>query len=213
VNDAASVNDELLALGTATLGESGAHVVASGIAAVWPGAALAGPAYTAMCSEADNLPIHAAVAAAPAGSIVCAGFDQPAERGYWGEVLTVAARARALRGLVIDGCVRDADAIERLAFPVFARGLALRGATKNRVGTIGDAADVGGITVSTGDIVVADRDGVVAIDIDSLEPVLAAARRRAEHEQQLFVALRNGATTVDLLTLDPSIVRGAAGRA
>jgi 4-hydroxy-4-methyl-2-oxoglutarate aldolase len=204
------VNEELLSLGTATLGESGALVLASGIAAVWPGSALAGPVYTAMCSEADNLPIHAAVAAAPAGSIVCAGFDQPAERGYWGEVLTIAARARGLGGLVIDGCVRDADAIERLGFPVFARGLALRGATKDRAGTIGDAADLAGVTVRTGDIVVADRDGVVVIPVNSLERVLTAARRRAELEQQMFAALRNGATTVDLLTLDPSIVRGVA---
>jgi 4-hydroxy-4-methyl-2-oxoglutarate aldolase len=200
------VNQELLALGTATLGESGAHVLAPGIAAIWPGAALAGPAYTVMCSEADNLPLHAAVVSAPAGSILCAGFEQPAERGYWGEVLTVAARARELSGLVIDGCVRDADAIERLGFAVFARGLALRGASKNRVGTIGGVAEVGGVTVRTGDVVVADRDGVVVIPIDSIDQVLAAGRRRAEKEQQMLAALRDGATTIELLTLDPSIV-------
>lgn len=206
------MNQELLSLGTATLGESGAHVLSSGIAAVWSGAQLAGPAYTAMCSEADNLPIHAAIAAAPRGSIVCAGFDHSVERGYWGEVLTVAARAREIDGLVIDGWVRDVAAIEELGFPVFARGLALRGATKNRPGTIGESAHIDGVTVHTGDVVVADRDGVVVIPADSLEPVIAAARRRAEHEQEMFAALRNGATTVDLLTLDTTIVRIGVAR-
>lgn len=209
MNGATDRNDELLALGSATLGESGALVLASNISPVWPGAALAGPAYTAMCSEADNLAIHAAVVAAPAGSILCAGFERPAERGYWGEVLTTGAKARGLVGLVIDGCVRDADAIERLGFPVFAQGLALPGATKNQAGTIGDRAEVGGVTVRTGDIVCADRDGVVVIPIDLFEPVLTAARQRAEKEQGLFEALRAGATTVELLSLDASIVRRA----
>jgi len=59
------------------------------------------------------------------------------ELGYWGEVLTTAAEARGLAGLVIDGCVRDTAALAAHAFPVFSTGVALPGATKNRVGAVG----------------------------------------------------------------------------
>ena len=153
----------MLALGSATLGESGGTPVDHGIGAMWAGARVAGPAFVAACGTADNLAVHVATAEAPAGSVLCAGFPSPADRGYWGEVLTTAAQARGVLGLVIDGGVRDAEALERLAFPVFARGLVLRGATKQAGGSVGGAVLLGGVMVSTGDWIVADRDGVVVI--------------------------------------------------
>src|SRR5664279_6513116 len=98
---------ELIELGAATLGESGAHAMRARIRAAWPGARLAAPAFPVHCTPGDNLAIHAAVAEAPAGyALVVDVGDQP-ELGYWGEVLTTGAQARGLAGLVIDGGVRD----------------------------------------------------------------------------------------------------------
>lgn len=209
---------ELLELGAATLGESGATPMDPGIAAIWTGATVAGPAFVAACGAADNLALHVAAAEAPPGSVLCVGFDAPADRGYWGEVLTTGAQARGLVGLVIDGGVRDADALERLAFPVFARGLVLRGATKTRSGAVGGTTDVGGVAVSTGDWIVGDRDGVVVIPHDQLGDVLGAGHERAAKEAAMFTALRSGSTTVQLLDLDTTAVTrptrpsGLAGR-
>jgi 4-hydroxy-4-methyl-2-oxoglutarate aldolase len=194
--------DELLALGAATLGETGGTPLPPEIRAMWTGARAAGPAFVAACGTGDNLALHVAAAEAPAGSVLCAGFDAPADRGYWGEVLTTGAQARGLVGLVIDGGVRDADALERLAFPVFARGLVLQGATKLAAGTVGGTTDLGGVAVNTGDWIVGDRDGVVVIPGDRLDDVLDAGRRRAAKEEEMFAALRRGSTTVDLLDLD-----------
>lgn len=201
-------------LGAATLGESGAAQMASRIRAVWRGAALAAPAYPVGCPPGDNLAIHAAVTRAPAGAALVVDVGDLAERGYWGEVLTTAAEARRLVGLVIDGGVRDVAALEAHGFPAFATTVALPGARKEAAGTTGSPVEVGGVRVAAGDWVVGDVDGVVVVPGERLSEVVGAARGRAEKEAQMFDALRAGRSTVELLGLDDSIVRshGSGGQ-
>jgi 4-hydroxy-4-methyl-2-oxoglutarate aldolase len=202
-----SMQRELLALGAATLGESGAERMAPRVAAVWAGARVCGTAMPVHCTPGDNLAVHVAVTAAAAGAVLCVDVGDERALGYWGEVLTTAAEARGIAGLVIDGCVRDVDALEAHGFPVFSSGVALTGATKVREGTVGAPARVGDVDVHTGDVVVADRDGVVVIRAASLADVVDAGRTRAERERVLFDELRAGATTVDLLGLDPGKIK------
>jgi 4-hydroxy-4-methyl-2-oxoglutarate aldolase len=128
------------------------------------------------------------------------------ERGYWGEVLTTGAESRGLAGLVIDGCVRDTAALQAHAFPVFSTGVALRGAGKVSGGAVGVHVTVADAEVATGDWVVGDRDGVVVIPAGVLDQVLAAGAARAAAEATLFAQLRQGATTIELLSIDPSPV-------
>ncbi len=205
-----SANDliaaELLELGAATIGESGGRPMRSRIHAAWPGATLAAPALPVVCDAGDNLAIHVAVANAPEGvALVVSVGDQP-ELGYWGEVLTTAARSRGIVGLVIDGCVRDIARLEHHRFPVFSAGIALPGATKQRRGSVGAPAVVGGVEVGTGDWVVADGDGVAVVPGASVHTVLDAGRARATKEDGFFAELRAGKTTIELLGLDPSPV-------
>ena len=204
-----SVADELLALGAATLGESGAAVLHPRLKPAWPGARLAGPAFTAECPAGDNLAVHVAVAEAPPGAALVVDCTAEPGRGYWGEVLTTGAEARGLAGLVLDGGVRDVDALAAHRFPVFSALVALRGAAKEAGGTVGGPVTIGDVTVQPGDWVVADADGVVVIAAADLDAVLTAARARAEKEQGLFAALREGRTTIDLLDLKGDNVRRA----
>jgi 4-hydroxy-4-methyl-2-oxoglutarate aldolase len=152
------------------------------------------------------LAIHVAVATAPPGHVLVVDVGDQAEFGYWGEVLTTGAKARSLAGLVIDGGVRDVAALEAHGFAVFSTTVALRGAAKLAPGAVGAPAVVGGVQVATGDWVVGDSDGVTVIAAAALEDVLAAGRARADKEEGLFAALVDGATTVELLGLDPSSV-------
>src|SRR5260370_17255494 len=115
-----------------------------------------------MCHPGDNLMIHVAVARAQAGAVIVVQA-QDASYGVWGEVLTVAAMARGIAGLVVDGSVRDLGAIRRLGFPLFARGTALRGTNKSARGTIGAVITCGGAPVSLADLIVADESGLVVI--------------------------------------------------
>jgi 4-hydroxy-4-methyl-2-oxoglutarate aldolase len=133
-----------------------------------------------------------------------------ADRGYWGEVLTTAAEAAGIVGLVLDGGVRDVAALEAHGFPVFSSTIALTGATKDKPGTVGLPVRVGGVRVSAGDWVVADVDGVTFVPHAALDEVLAAGRAREAKEAGFFDALRSGSTTVELLGLDVTLVRDAA---
>lgn len=201
----------LAGLGSATLGESGGLAVNRRLRPVWPGASIAAPAYPVGCTPGDNLAVHVAVTKAPRGSALVVDVGQVIDRGYWGEVLTTAAEAAGLMGLVLDGGVRDVGALEAHGFPVFSAGVALTGATKDKPGTVGLPVRIGGVEVSAGDWVVADVDGVTIVPRALLDEVLAAGREREAKEAGFFAALRNGSTTVDLLGLDASLVRGPAG--
>lgn len=202
-NDLAST---FAALGAATLGESGGRPMAPRIRPVWPGARVSGPAFPVACSTADNLAIHVAVAEAPAGSVLVVSVGLEPARGYWGEVLTTAAEARGIAGLVIDGGVRDVDALHAHGFPVFSAMIALRGATKVQPGRIGGRALVGDVDVDEGDWIVGDTDGVTVVPRARLEEIRVAGATRAEREQHYFEQLKAGRTTLELLGLDDAPV-------
>jgi 4-hydroxy-4-methyl-2-oxoglutarate aldolase len=178
--------------GAATLGESGARIMAPRIAPAWPGARIAAPAFPVRCTSGDNLAIHVAVAEAPAGNVLVVDVGELPDFGYWGEVLTTAAQARGLQGLVIDGGVRDIVAIETLGFPVFASTIALRGATKDQAGAVNIPIRCGGASIVRGDWVVGDADGVVIVPRAVEAEVLARAWAKVAGEDLTRAALRAG---------------------
>ncbi len=203
--------DALSALGSATVGESGGIATDRRLKPAWSGAALAAPAYPVGCTPGDNLAVHVAVTRAPEGSALVVDVGRVPDRGYWGEVLTTAAEAAGLAGLVLDGGVRDVAALEAHRFPVFSATIALTGATKDKPGTVGAPVRVGGVRVASGDWVVADVDGVAFVAGDALSDVLSAGQDREAKEAGYFSALKSGSTTVELLGLDASLVRRGDG--
>ncbi len=209
--DVAAVAAALARLGSATIGESGGRAAHRRLRPAWSGAAVAAPAYPVGCTPGDNLAVHVAVTTAPRGSVLVVDVGQVADRGYWGEVLTTAAEAAGLAGLVLDGGVRDVAALEAHGFPVFSAAIALTGATKDKPGTVGAPVRVGGVRVASGDWVVADVDGVAFVAGDVLSDVLAAGQDREAKEAGYFSALKSGSTTVELLGLDASLVRRGDG--
>ena len=193
---------QALGLGSATLYEAAGRVGAlpHQIKPIRDSWRLAGAAYTVRCDVGDNLAVHRAVAEAPGGAIlVVAANGDPA--GYWGEVLTVAAQARGLGGLVIDGGVRDTVRIEELGWLTWARAVAIAGCDKKQPGEIGGVVTISDVEARTGDFVVADRDGVVVIPAARAAEVLATGAARASRESDLFERLRAGELTLDLLGL------------
>ena len=109
--------EALRQLGSATLGESGGLATHRRLKPAWSGAVLAAPAYPVGCTPGDNLAVHVAVTTAPRGSVLVVDVGRVADRGYWGEVLTTAAEAAGLAGLVIDGGVRDVAAARSPRLP------------------------------------------------------------------------------------------------
>jgi 4-hydroxy-4-methyl-2-oxoglutarate aldolase len=167
----------------------------------WRGARVCGPAVTVECPPSDNLMLHVAVAHARPGVVIVATVGGYLQAGAWGEILTEAARARGLAGLVIDGAVRDIDAIEASGFPVFSRGLAIGSCTKERPGKLDAPIQLGGATVGPGDLVFGNADGLVIVERDRIDEVYQAATGRRRKELEIITKLREGRTTMELLGL------------
>lgn len=191
------------ALGSAVVADSADRfgVLASPIRLL-SGDGLAGPAFTVRTMAAENSTLHRAVQAAPAGSLLvvdAAGYE---DRAVWGELITVAARARRIRGVVIDGAVRDIEAIRRMNFPVFARSITPAGPHRGWRGTFGEPISCGGTVVSTGDLVVGDADGVVVVPAANAERVLQRAEQLVESERDLLRRAAEGIPTTELLNIE-----------
>lgn len=195
---------DLLPLGTATLGEAwpAARLVAAPIRPLGPGMALAGTALPLRCLPGDNLALHLAIAAARPGDVLVADYGGSLESGPFGEIMALACRMRGIAGLVIDGAVRDSAQIAGLGFPVFARGLNIRGTAKSDRGEIGVPVVLGGVTIAPGDVILADADAILVLDAADLAPALAAAQARAAREAAMMTRLRQGETTLSILGLD-----------
>jgi 4-hydroxy-4-methyl-2-oxoglutarate aldolase len=185
---------------TGTLCESGASALAPGLRPVWPCGRLVGRALTVDCPAGENLMLHRAVARAQAGDVIVARCGG-ALHGYWGEVLAEASRARGILGLVIDGSVRDIEAMEEIGFPVFAAGTALPGTAKAIGGSVGESIEVRGVRIAPGDAVIADVSGVVAIPASAVDGVRERAQARSGKERGMIESLRRGTTTLELLGL------------
>lgn len=185
--------NELLEIGASTVYEGSGQEwwVDPRIRPAWRGARLAGPAFTVKAGLGDNLALQRAVREAPAGAVLVVDAGGGAF-GHWGGILTEIALLRGLAGLIIDGTVRDIDEIEKLGFPIFSTGIAMRHANKSDPGVIGEQITLAGRTVEAGDVVVADADGVAIVPSGSATAALEAARARAERERLRIATIRRG---------------------
>ena len=203
-----AVLDELLALGTATLHEAAGRtgVLPPELRPVAASMRLAGPAFTVRCPPGDNLWIHRAIyAAAPSDILVVATGDPTAEWGYWGEIMTVAARQAGIGGLVLQGGTRDHDALIAAGLPIYSLGPCIRGTEKDKTldhGRLGTPIQLRDLTIHRGDIIVGDADGLVALAPHAIHDVIRVARDRVAHEREAIQALHEGATTLSLYGLD-----------
>ena len=200
---------ELRALGAATVHEAqgGAGALDSGIKPLAPSMRLAGPALTVDCKPADNLMLHYAMLKAQPGDVLVVDAKGFLESGVWGDVFTEQALKIGLAGLVINGAVRDAAAIISAGFPVFARGLSIKGSGKHQPGRLNVPVTIGDVQIRPGDLIVGDQDGLVVVAQGELEPVLALSRAREAREAAYRERIRNGATTVELLGLADTLHR------
>lgn len=181
------------------LGKQGA--MAFHIKPLYRGMKLCGPALTVAVPPGDNLMIHYAMTLARPGDVLVVDASGFTEAGPWGDIMTTAAMAQGIAGLVIDGCVRDAETLHELGFSVFARGTSMKGTTKEHPGDVNVPITCGSVHVSPGDIVVGDDDGVVVVPRAQAPSVLERARAREADEEAKRRELRAGKSTVELLGL------------
>jgi len=154
-------------------------VVRHVIRPLWPAMPrIAGPAFTVRTAKHDNLMLHAAIYRAEPGDVIVveAGDEEMAVAG--GNVCAVAQR-HGVAGFVVDGVVRDVTEARANGFPLFARGISPIPGAKDGPGEINGSISCGGITVTPGDVVVADEEGIVVVPRARAEEVLKKAEAKA----------------------------------
>lgn len=201
--------DRLRAFGSATIHEAqgGTGAFDSGMKPLDPASRLAGPAFTLEMRPADNLMLHYALLKARPGEVLVVDAKGFMEAGPWGDILTLQAMKLGLAGLVIHGCVRDASQIIEAGFPVFCRGLSIKGTGKNQPGRINVPLLIGDVEIRPGDIIVGDRDGLVAVRATEVAEVIARSEVREAKEADMRVAIEKGRTTAELLGLSETLRR------
>lgn len=151
-----------------------------------------GQAVTVVCRPGDNLMVHKALALAAPGDVVVVATGGNVTSAVFGELMCHSAVAARLGGLVVDGAIRDGDAIAAMGFPVFSRSVCPGGCDKDGPGEINVPVACGGVVVMPGDVVLGDADGVSVVPHAHVEAVLAALDALIERERARVGEIRAG---------------------
>lgn len=152
-----------------------------------------GVALTCDCGPADNLALCAALESVRPGDVLVAAAAGHTGCAVTGDLVLGMARNRGAVGFVTDGCVRDRVGLERVGLPAWAMGVTPNSPHRSGPGTVGRPVVLGGVPVCSGDVVVADLDGVVVVPRARLTQVIARLPAIREAEAKADEAVRQGA--------------------
>ena len=179
---------------TATLG----HILTEGfmvpaIQCVIEGPRVCGPAFTVSVPPDDGAVLSCALTQAKPGDLLVIDRQGDDRHACWGAVMTAAAQAAGIVGVVIDGFVTDVAAIRASGLPVWCRGRSpLTTKLLGKGGTIGDAVNCGSATVRPGDLVLADENGVCVIDPAEAEALARTCAAMQAAEPGIIERVRQG---------------------
>ena len=131
----------------------------------------------------DNLAPYAALKVLRPGDVVVIASDGCQEAALIGDNLVGLMRNAGAVAVVTDGLVRDAAGLDALCLPVHAAGHCPRAPSKQGPGAGGLPLQIGGIEISSGDLIVADADGVVAVPRTALAGLLTALQQIENKDQ------------------------------
>jgi 4-hydroxy-4-methyl-2-oxoglutarate aldolase len=161
------------------------------IAPLAPSMRFAGPALTVEVRPGDNLMIHAAMAIAKPGDVIVVDGKGDLASALIGEIMSQQCVALGIAAVVIDGAVRDSEAIRELGFPMYAAGLNPNGPTKCVPGRLNHPISIGGVTVHPGDLVVGDADGVTVIERAKAAAMLPLAAEKLASETKRIADIKS----------------------
>lgn len=140
-----------------------------------------------------------AIDAAEPGDVIVIDNGGRLDTSCWGGILANGAKMKGVSGVIIDGACRDVDDCVEIDFPVYARGSVVATA-RGRI--IEEATNVliqfGGVQVRPGDILLADKSGVVVIPQEKLDEVLAKAEELYQKEEDMVAEIRAGKSMMEV---------------
>lgn len=153
---------------------------------------LAGPVCTVKVYPGDNLMVHKVLDVAQPGDVVIIDARGSSANAVLGDTISMKARHRRIAGFIVDGYIRDLAPIRALDYPVYARGETPIGPLHRAPGEINYPVCCGGVAVMPGDIVIADKSGIVVLPQDCIEALHAELVRHNERAAGYLEKVRQG---------------------
>lgn len=154
--------------------------------------------------------LHKAIDLAMPGDVIVVDGGGDLTNSLMGELMLAHANGRGVAGFVINGSIRDAEAIRAQDMPVFAAGVTHRGPYKDGPGEINVNIAIDGMTIEPGDLVLGDTDGVLSVPFDQAAAILEATKAKHAAEETQMASMRDG--TADRAWVDASLRRlGCSG--
>jgi len=170
---------------------------------------IVGPALTVFSGAADVLGMAIALSEIQPGDIVVNGVSGFQGTAAVGDRIAGMIKNNGGVGLVTDGPMRDLDGIIETGLDCFCTGLNPNSPFNSGPAKIGFPLNIGGTTVSSGDIIVADSDGVTVVPFDKIDEVLKKLDRIIEVEnamdKQVSEGLKISQKALDYLESDQVI--------
>jgi len=173
------------------------RVMDPGIRPINRGLKMIGIAHT-VHTERDFLPILKALHDAQEDEVIV--IDAEGDKiAVVGELFSMEARRKKLAGIVIDGGCRDVNHIQQLRFPVFARHITPKVGTSSKIFNIQIKVTCGGVSVSPGDIIFGDDDGILVMSEKEITDVLDIAENIQQTEEKVIQKMEAGTSLIELL--------------
>lgn len=153
---------------------------------------IVGSACTVRVFPGDNLMVHMALDLAEPGDVIVVDASGSDMNAALGDMIANKARHRGVAGFVVDGLIRDVAGIEAAGMPVFARGVTPIGPLHRGPGEVNFAIQCGGVVVFPGDVIMADRDGVVVVPREFAPELLERCRERSRAEAAYVADVKRG---------------------
>lgn len=182
-------------------------VVGPGIRPMVSASEMCGPAVTLWTSPGDILFILKSPDLVRPGDVLVVDGGGRLDAAVFGDIIGGLLQRGGCAGVVLDAAVRDVEGIEALGLPVHARGAHPATGSVAGPGALNVGVQCGGVVVQPGDVVRADRSGVVIVPADALEEVLERTAAVARREEEWRAAFETGAGVDDVLGVDALIAR------
>ncbi|KIO69737.1 MULTISPECIES: RraA family protein [Bacillaceae] len=145
---------------------------------------VAGRAFTVKIPAGDNTMVLKAIKEASPGDVLVVDAKGESYRAVAGDFVVSLAQKLGIAGIIVDGVIRDLIGVRSLNFPVFSKGTTVAASFKNGAGEINVPISCGGVSITPGDIIVGDADGVVVIPQADAEKVLEKALAKLKKDEQ-----------------------------